>query len=658
MVISSVCVNDGVLFIKGNIDEICQSDVYFRGEEDTIPYVIEVFKYVVVNKNELVISIPFSAFNDVKFNRNIVYYLKVNPNCGTKINVTCEKTRIKLFDTETHSIEVVVDNIGVSLNVSQLKRQFVLKCLEINEGNIHIGIEDLSAREVENTSLYLKHRYSENLWRYSDKEIYIGKFNKVGMLKTIICFNEFENDISYQYYDFVIKVEKNNCVSEYYLKYNGDYSVNTVLMHTDRKYQYQINKLDIYISGGQNIAVKTWSDYSIITRVEKVVEEVNVIKFMLEIDMGGDWTEDVLKKLVLRKRAYANEMKYCCSWSIDISKDEDDMYCIDKGKILANKIKSADEIWDAYIQINDKFYPVFCDESIKTGYFVIDSGFKICLFSSTEQRLSIYTHESDYAGDKKSNIAVLGTCFSRSVFKSDSYFNPDYKRFYDCVYTQFHSSIISITSNKLINYECKDNWNKEAVRYMPTEIEKDFFVRLKESKAQYLVIDNYIDATRPVVEIENDVYITYNKYLINSNMIRDLAKCRFIQPGTKEHYELYKKHAKLFIEKVKEIMPESHILLLEARFSLYKIDERINHIQPWENNDYIKRNNIRWDNIDNIFMSLAPQMRIVRMRNTKYVSDIYSPIPGGASPSHYQKYFYREILDKINKYVLEDVIKS
>lgn len=141
-------------------------------------------------------------------------------------------------------------------------------------------------------------------------------------------------------------------------------------------------------------------------------------------------------------------------------------------------------------------------------------------------------------------------------------------------------------------------------------------------------------------------------------MIRDLADCQIIKPGTEEFYTLYRKHAKIFIHEVKKYIPENHIILLQARFSYYKIDEKTNVKQEWAGKSYIQRNNIRWDNIDHIFISLAPDIRIIDMRNTQYVSDVHSPIPGGASPSHYQKFYYREILDKINKIVLEDKISK
>ena len=86
--------------------------------------------------------------------------------------------------------------------------------------------------------------------------------------------------------------------------------------------------------------------------------------------------------------------------------------------------------------------------------------------------------------------------------------------------------------------------------------------------------------------------------------------------------------------------------------------EKTGERNQWDGIPYIKRNNIRWDEIDNILLQIAPDIRVIDMRNTNYVSDIESPIPGGASPSHYQKFYYKEILDKLNKFVLEDLLRG
>ena len=44
----------------------------------------------------------------------------------------------------------------------------------------------------------------------------------------------------------------------------------------------------------------------------------------------------------------------------------------------------------------------------------------------------------------------IGSCFSRSIFKSTPYFNPNYKKYFSIKSTLFHNSFISLFSEKIL----------------------------------------------------------------------------------------------------------------------------------------------------------------------------------------------------------------
>ena len=50
-------------------------------------------------------------------------------------------------------------------------------------------------------------------------------------------------------------------------------------------------------------------------------------------------------------------------------------------------------------------------------------------------------------------IIVIGSCCSRSIFRSLPYFNPNYKDFFRVAYTSFHNSLISIMSRPIMGYD-------------------------------------------------------------------------------------------------------------------------------------------------------------------------------------------------------------
>jgi hypothetical protein len=274
--------------------------------------------------------------------------------------------------------------------------------------------------------------------------------------------------------------------------------------------------------------------------------------------------------------------------------------------------------------------------------------------------LSIRTSDSNFIKSDSDriplDIVVLGTCFSRSIFQSDPYFNPYYKKYFHVSHTFFHNSIISIMSNQIEDNDylrIHDLNQKDVFKYIEIEFQKNFFDLIDKLKPEYIIMDNYIDANRPLIQISENQYLTYNTYFSKSIYKRKFVKCNIIYPNTKKHEELYRTYIKKFSIELKKRNLDRKYILLGCRLCEAKIDKKSGEITQWENLDYwIKPSNQNWDRMDQIFLEEVPNAAYIDMRKTQWLSDIDCPIKGGASPSHYQSGYYREILEKIKTIIL------
>ena len=158
-----------------------------------------------------------------------------------------------------------------------------------------------------------------------------------------------------------------------------------------------------------------------------------------------------------------------------------------------------------------------------------------------------------------------------------------------------------------------------------------------------VVSDLYVDASVPVVHMQGNAYLTYNKYISESIFKRHLSSCEIIYPGTKAHATLFRTSLAAF----RRWLKNRHIrdvVLVGGRLSQHKIDEKTKQIASWEDKaSWIAEVNHNWDIADKLFLEELPDAIYLDKRSTSWMSDVHSPILGGASPSHYQSGYYKEL---------------
>lgn len=625
-----------------------ESDLYFYGEQEVIPFSLKIDdEYIQVVENRLSLTINEKLFNNRAIESDYDLYLyDMSQRTKCKIESTTAHA-YKISGNLIYDYEVCVQNAQLFVKVR--KKPYKFKLNEINvidDKSATLIFEDFGFSEMK---LVLAKRVSEKLWRYRDNVIDLGKLVNNQITYSISSERLLTEGNETYFYDYLIEIAKENQKAKYFVDLNCDNFTNDLIS----EYSNQFGTIGLYKSGGNHLTLRGKVGFE---RAELLDFYIDEEKVKMRISCS-DASEDTLN-IQFNKRTYSGKSNdFCYSRKFECVKNGTE-YLFERNLVdlLGEYIQGKDEHWDIYLKGNKK-YVIQTKGLVATKYYSM--GEYQATFFDTAGKLALYTHDGSHSTNNKVRIGVVGTCFTRSVFKSQPYFNPDYKRFYNCCLTQFHSSLISLGCSEtidegLLNQVCMD---KEAKLYLPTDLNKDFFERLQKANLSYLVIDNYIDATRPIVEIEPGTYFTLNKYISNQKITRFIGQqWRVIRPGSEEHVALYEKYAKLFIDKVKEYIPESHIILVQGRFSTKKINEKTGEITEWSGKEYIQKNNLRWDKVDSILRKIAPKMRVINMRSTRYVSDINSPIPGGASPSHYQKYYYKEVLDAINKIVLEDVL--
>ncbi|QWG61320.1 hypothetical protein [Bacillus mycoides] len=96
------------------------------------------------------------------------------------------------------------------------------------------------------------------------------------------------------------------------------------------------------------------------------------------------------------------------------------------------------DIWDLFIRIVDEEgieidLPLSPNNNIRDQKYIASSRIAT-LFVNSFGTYSLWVNLNKQFNNSATNVAILGTCFSRNAFNSSDYFNPQYKKNYINVY--------------------------------------------------------------------------------------------------------------------------------------------------------------------------------------------------------------------------------
>ena len=314
------------------------------------------------------------------------------------------------------------------------------------------------------------------------------------------------------------------------------------------------------------------------------------------------------------------------------------------------------EIWELVMEFSEnRFACCITNETFNFNYYRENKLLEVKPFVSDNCYIAFWTKLNNT--NKRIKIAVCGSCYSREVFHSIDYLNIDYKKWYDVVYTAFHSSIISIMSQPL-NIQVNKKENSPNIKlinlYANNEFNKTFFKDLEKSKPDYIIIDLFIEANETIFEIDDKHYITNSFYLNDVEEFINLKKQKKLTINDETRFELFQKTILQFREKISHIIPLDKIILISCRPAIKKL---INYkISDWENKDWLNMSIYLWERNDLESLKTIPEAKVVDMTDYDVFSTDKSPL--NLSTNHFQSEYYKEVLNKINKIILSDQLSK
>ncbi|OJE32128.1 hypothetical protein BAQ47_05620 [Bacillus tropicus] len=314
-------------------------------------------------------------------------------------------------------------------------------------------------------------------------------------------------------------------------------------------------------------------------------------------------------------------------------------------------------IWDYYITVYDSDSQTHfelmleCDQLNKEKFKA--ETFEIENYITKFKTLALRVEKDKFF--TKVKIAVSGSCFSRSAFQTKEFFNPKYKENFEVVHTNFHSSIPSMMAKPKVfeeTYlgECTD-FQKRNIK---NDFEKNFFENLLNSNSDFLIIDFYADAVRPLIYFEDGVMITDSYTLRGTDYIYHLGNSKIITHYDENYLAIWKKSFDKFADKLEKLYDPNRVILQRARTALKYIDKsgKVNSFNKEEVLDSRVSNNL-FEYMEMVFLERFPNASVLDLTKKGYLG--YEDHPEGKSVSHYQSEYYRDFLIELEKIILQKI---
>lgn len=594
--------------------------------------VVEKFEFYVFKNNNLFKVLPFKTVGS----KTLAFKIEL-------INIECKVTNLSIKNGELE-LEAILKTTDINIfnhsgnTLGKLEIARIMDTMSISRYSVDFVIK----KRVNNSLIEYNQEYILNYVFLEDKYIITEDLKSI-LSKNELLVNTFDLFVRIES-KFDIKLEIEEDVFKY-LKDRGS------LLEGMYKIQTYQNK---YISILKSNNRRIWNVNSI------VVDDMRLI-------ISGKLHEELIKNinnkftLISKKRRQIGTFfEYTQEREVKIDINGDEFFINTEFDKLYRDIEYTD-IWDLYVREydgEDEIYPLYANNEDKNKKYISKEK-EATLFVNNGDKYSIWGNFAKRNDNGAISIAVLGTCFSRNPFNSSDYFNPTYKKIYNCTYTQFHSGIISLVSSP-IEFERKklDNklLRKSDLNFIETDFKKDFFEKLKEINPDYLLIDLYVDACREIIKIDNNKYITLNYLLPRTEYFKEIQGKKVIgHKDNEEYFALWEEKLDLFFERLFDAIPKEKVILNRGRLTeVYKDSD--NNVKYFPDNGIIKRNNYFWDKLENCFLDKVPDIKTLDMRKTGYMGSYKHPF--GNTFAHYESGYYKEFLCKLNEIILIDKIKD
>lgn len=185
------------------------------------------------------------------------------------------------------------------------------------------------------------------------------------------------------------------------------------------------------------------------------------------------------------------------------------------------------------------------------------------------------------------NISVIGTSATRGCFELMKLENLE--QICNVSIDQYQSSMISIMSEPLgKNVTISDKikgWDKQVINM---DFKKELFKNLEIQKPHYIVVDFIADILYGVLNIGR-TSVTNNKNKLSFVQFHEDVEVFTIHTHKDEYLTRWYAATQQFLTKVKEILPNTKVIIHSARFVNSYYDEN-NFLKSFQRNDLQSKN--------------------------------------------------------------------
>lgn len=572
------------------------------------------------------------------------------PSINTSFELKLYKTKINTFAIAVKLKEIPINNINGSIINNLLMIDFSMPADFLFNSNDKHNICLAFKKRIQPDILYHQQVISFPLFKSNDND-YSAKVDLLKLIKGDINQPKSTWDI----YIF-IKNEESKLINEYPFIIDPDSNLVGVR-------HFILNNVDIKFYRNYRKAL------SLTNSINKRLFELDYIEFDGFLKIDGRVKNLFVEKFVLKKESlYENGELTNNIKELPFKQYEENLTAVIPIKEIFNGIRLENNSnYTFYMELRDvkrqvKFHaPVFIErvKMLPSEPIKLNNEYQAQLTILTSKLAIKCKNKTLETTNNSLKIAVSGSCFSRLAFSSNSFYNPNYKKKYQLVYTQFHSSIISLMSNPVTFPEKEfKGFNEVEVNYLRSDFKKDFFEQLNVATPDFLILDFYVDGSKDVLLFDKNHIVTIN-YMLRRNMnyLYKLGEEATVlsHKNIQSYLLVWRKAIENFAEKIVKFVPEERIILQRVRKTdEYKTEE--GKVEKFKGKvRHVKRSNYLFEYMEEYFMKLLPNIKIINLGKRKYYS-LYNH-PENNTPDHLESEYYKDFMNQLDDITIQYLLQ-
>ncbi len=259
----------------------------------------------------------------------------------------------------------------------------------------------------------------------------------------------------------------------------------------------------------------------------------------------------------------------------------------------------------------------------------------------------------------KLKFFVIGACYSGYMFKEKLLGNLANGNI-EMVYQHQHDTFVSMMTKPLemdlTGATSKYQWDFN--HFAESIFKKDMLTKIKQMKPDYIVLDVTSEDICPIIQIDEETYITLNYYIRTSSIYEKLKNGREIPVGTEERYELFKTYAIKFFEAVRLVLPDVKFILTKTRACQELYNPLLRERSMFEYYSKVERQNELRRRHEEFILQNISDIRCLSMVDEYNVADtlIKNNYNYDISHNHFAVDFYRRQYHKLQDIVIADML--